>query len=103
MRLTELNPRWVGTGTIITGITFDCPHCRAQRLGVTFKNAIDPEGWLAKGVTRHHAASEWNRVGETFEKLTLTPSIDTTRPDPNSRVDFQGHWHGYIVHGEVTG
>ncbi len=97
MRLTELNPRWTGTSGIITGITFDCPHCRTQRLGVLFKNAIDPEGWLALGVTRHHADCEWDRTGEDFETLTLTPSIDAS----NKRIDFHNHWHGFITNGEV--
>jgi hypothetical protein len=99
MKLTDLNPRWTGIGGgsgIITGVTFDCPHCRTQRLGVTFKNAIDPNGWLAKGVTRHHDKNEWDREGETFETLTLTPSVDT------SRADFEGHWHGYIRNGEIV-
>lgn len=96
MKLTELHPRWTGTGAIITGITFDCPHCRAQRLGVMFKNAIDPEHWLERGVTRHHDKAEWDRVGETFDTLTLSPSIDTTQ------LAFDGHWHGHIRNGEVT-
>jgi hypothetical protein len=100
MRLTELNPRWTGSGEIgkselIVGVTFDCPHCRTQRLGVVFKNAIDPHGWIAKGVTRHRDKNEWDRKGDTFDTLTLTPSIDT------SQCDFQGHWHGYIENGEV--
>lgn len=95
MRLIELNPRWTGTGAIITGITFDCPHCRTQRLGVVFKNAIDPEKWLERGVTRNHAECEWDRQGETFETLTLSPSVDA------SKLDFGNHWHGFITNGEV--
>lgn len=95
MRLTDLNPRWVGHGPILTGITFDCPHCRVQRLGVLFKNAIDPEGWIEKGVTRCHAECEWDRTGETFDTLSLSPSIDTTQ------LVFENHWHGFINNGEV--
>lgn len=100
--MIELNPRWVGTGQpgnglIIHGITFDCPHCRTQRLGVVFKNAIDPEGWIERGVTRHHDKNEWDRTGDTFETLTLSPSIDT-----QSGVEFEGHWHGFIRDGNVV-
>jgi hypothetical protein len=99
MKLTELNPRWTGTRAIITGITFDCPHCRTQRLGVLFQNAIDPDKWLEKGVTRHHATCEWQRSGDSFDTLTLSPSIDTTE----HRLDFaDGHWHGFIRNGEVV-
>lgn len=100
MRLTELNPRWFGTGTepnvIINGVSFDCPHCRTQRLAVHFKNPIDKAGWIERGVILSHAECEWNREGDTFETLTLTPSIDA------SRIDFGGHWHGFITKGEVS-
>ncbi len=38
----------------------------------------------------------WKRgSGDTFETLTLTPSID-------ANVDIAGHWHGFITNGEVT-
>jgi hypothetical protein len=96
MRLIDLNPRWTGSSEIKEGLTFDCPHCRTQRLGLLFKNPIDPNGWLAKGVTRHHDKNEWDRVGETFETLTLTPSINTTN------FGFDSHWHGFIKDGEIV-
>jgi hypothetical protein len=103
MRLLELNPRWTGYGSnenpeahIINGVTFDCPHCRKQRLGVLFHPAIDRGGWLAKGVTIFHGALEWTRTGDTFDTLTLSPSINA-----NSRIEFQNHWHGFIENGEV--
>jgi hypothetical protein len=35
----------------------------------------------------------WHRSGETFETLTLTPSIDTSE---------HGHWHGNVTDGEVS-
>lgn len=92
-KLTNLNPHWIGTGSIITGVSFLCPHCREIRLAVLFKNAIDPEGLLGRGVTRYHDTNEWVRTGETFEDLTLTPSVDT---------QFVGHWHGFITNGEVS-
>lgn len=104
IKLAELNPRWTGYGSdqnpnnhIINGITFDCPHCRVQRLGVLFTPAIDKGGWIAKGVVIYHGALEWNRTGDTFDTLTLSPSIDA-----NSRIDVPNHWHGFITNGEVT-
>jgi len=108
MKLTELKPRWTGYASngnrdeqIINGLTFLCPHCglqTGQRLGVLFHPPIDEGGWLAKGVTIFHGAVEWTRTGDTFETLTLSPSINTMQ----SRMDFANHWHGFITNGEVT-
>lgn len=96
MRLSELNPRWVMplrfSVQLPTGISFDCPCCRSRRLSVAFRNPIDPERLLAATAWR---ASEpaWDRSGETFENLTLLPSID---------FSGTGHWHGHITAGEIT-
>jgi hypothetical protein len=78
------------------GLSFECPHCvrreaetgdkRVQRLGVWFSNPIDG---LAPTDDAHHL---WNRVGETLENLTLTPSIDASA---------DGHWHGFITGGQM--
>lgn len=99
MKLTELNPRWTSftdpSSGIRSGITFDCPHCQTQRLGVVFSNPIDPQGWLEKGITKPTVECEWERSGESFETLTLSPSLD------NSRIDAGGHWHGFIKNGEI--
>ncbi len=40
--------------------------------------------------------AHWQRTGETFDTLTLTPSI-------HSRKEKGGcGWHGFITNGEVT-
>lgn len=100
MKLTELSPRWIGVGDALPrrriGVTFDCPHCRETRLGVFFANPVDGgpayvDLLPAPGVppiVRHH----WQRTGETFDALTLTPSVDASA---------SGHWHGFITQGEV--
>ena len=99
MRLTELNPRWAMDADIVVGgqtrhdddrhgmaITFDCPHCRTERLAVFFANPLDGKpptdapGYL------------WHREGSTFEDLTLTPSVDASD---------HGHWHGFIRNGDI--
>jgi hypothetical protein len=95
MRLTDLDPGWLSTadGRNGMGVTFDCPHCHAlgkyQKLGVWFANPVD-------GGTPAEPAVEpkprWQRAGETFETLTLTPSIDASA---------SGHWHGWITSGDV--
>lgn len=116
MRLTELNPRWCSVaGRSGQGVTFDCPHCRKARLCVFFANPLDGGTplpcWKDTGVAHpvldlyfaEHDASPpgfevvppgylWQRSGETFESLTLTPSVDASA---------SGHWHGFITAGEV--
>lgn len=99
MKLTELDPRWFGLeehGPRV-GLTFKCPHCLSERIGVAFhhagKAAMENEYILA-----HHGAADgqhiWELAGqEDFATLTLSPSIDASK---------SGHWHGYITNGEVT-
>lgn len=77
------------------GITFRCPEPGClQRLGVWFVNPID--GGHAY-VSAPHADGTpwylWQRSGEDFDTLTLSPSVDASK---------QGHWHGWIKNGEVT-
>lgn len=118
MKLTDLHPRWVGRkyaewwpeidGSIKVGMVFDCPHCfgaaKPQRLAVFFKPFIDPHNkvpevaWAMPGAPNPNTGEIpktlfWNRDGETFETMTLMPSIDTT--------GYEGHWHGFITGGEV--
>lgn len=101
MRLTDLDPRWfgvlrwVGPTPFHVGLTFLCPHCRKTRIGVGFRPPIDPNNALGmvsspEGFLRD---SLWMRSGESFDCLTLSPSID---------VSAAGHWHGSITNGEVA-
>lgn len=102
MRLTELSPRWVrdGEGRHGQGMSFECPHCRAEYLGVWFANPVDGgapiEEEKRKYVDRQgkpRIRPLWHRQGENFETLSLSPSIDASEV---------GHWHGFITNGEVT-
>lgn len=91
MKLTELNPRWMietkeFEARLGMGISFDCPHCRKQRLGVFFKNPIDGHAPALRD-------NLWQRGGVLFENLTITPSIDCSAT---------GCWHGHITNGEIT-
>jgi len=109
MRLSELDPRWAIDADIVIGgvakhfegrhgmaVSFECPHCvererntgdkRVIRIAVWFANPID-------GLTpTDDAKFLWQRLGDSFENLTLSPSIDASS---------DGHWHGFIVNGEV--
>lgn len=48
------------------------------------------EGWMAD----HHVGSVlWTRTGDTFENLSLSPSIDCSK---------WGGWHGFITNGIIS-
>ena len=100
MRLVDLNPRWVGAGGPgIThngqpvperhkvGVSFECPCGCGTRCYVAFANPID-------GGPPRVSPNEctWVRSGDTFETLTLSPSI--------LRLDGC-RWHGFIENGGV--
>lgn len=96
MKFTDLSPRWYAliAGGPRVGLTFDCPHCRTQRLGVLFhhqgREALEDAVILAEGGKGHI----WTMVGpDDFANLTLTPSIDASS---------SGHWHGYVTSGNVS-
>ena len=100
MRLVDLDPHWTADddGRHGMGISFECPHCPAagnpERLGVQFANPIDggePSGEKSRRHSRG-LAPLWHRTGDTFETLTLTPSVDASEG---------GHWHGFIAGGEI--
>lgn len=123
MKLIDLEPKWSVTedGRHGMGITFWCPHCvnpdrtfkdsgggrssttdGGTYLGVWFSNPIDggpqaePHTSHDRDAIGHHnsdSTPHWNRFGDTFDTLTLSPSIDCSRC---------GHWHGFIRNGEVT-
>lgn len=61
----------------VYGVLFDCP-CGAcsKKVGVTFQ-PVQPTGW--------------DRSGDTFETLTVSPSLL-----------LRGHWHGWLKDGLVT-
>jgi hypothetical protein len=103
MKLTELNPRWVGTGGEgITdkdgkpvpyrekiGISFNCPRCSdSHRVVIEFSN---PPDRLASPRSDGHT---WNRSGDTFDNLTLTPSIASLSPDCGA--------HFFVTNGEIV-
>lgn len=114
MRLVDLDPRWfdvAGVGGAIDGVTFlcPCPKCLANpakrsRLGVQF-TPIGEDRVVAAMTQKekmHHVHElrtfdvppgiVWARTGETFETLTLTPSVN---------AGSAGHWHGFVTDGVI--
>lgn len=93
-RLVDAEPAWVneerGKPKRLVGVTFDCPIHPDCRIGVPFKNPVTggpPPKWTGLNGT------QWQRTGETFEALTLSPSIHIMgEPD-------DCEWHGFIRAG----
>lgn len=102
MRLTDLQPRWVSYGgegvsnadgspipeRAQIGVMFECPCGCALPCFVSFKNPPD-------GGPRYDTRTGWHRDGDTFETLTLSPSI------LRSKEKGGCGWHGWIQNGEV--
>ena len=103
LRLTDLDPRWAKdfSDGPITRVNFECPHCKAtgapQMLSVPFAPTIPDGVFQALGVPWPNphvmGGKVWQRSGEDFSTLSLTPSLDCSAC---------GHWHGFITNGEVT-
>jgi len=112
MTLNELNPRWClaarwddadGTQHFLNGditkrsgmgLSFLCPVHRNHRLAVMFANPIDGLPGCAESRYR------WHRQGETFETLTLGPSIDASGCQHHDSIETPC-WHGHITGGEI--
>lgn len=107
MKLTDLNLRWVGAGG--TGIShadgspveerhgvcisFDCPcggKCGSDkwnnRVFLHIQNPVDGKPYESGG------APYWERSGEDFATISLSPSI--------RRMSDCG-WHGFVTNGEI--
>lgn len=114
MTLSELNPRWFAEeGRRGQGVTFECPCCIGKpngvRLAAAFVPPLDggapvslkastiyPLLWPTDGSSDGRVTVppgiHWLRTGDTFEALTLSPSIDASGA---------GHWHGWVQNGEI--
>jgi hypothetical protein len=99
LRLIDLHPQFLSTGGDgITrdgvpvplregvGVECDCPCGCSAPLFVPFANPIG-------GGPPVNPGHVWQRTGETFETLTLTPSIQ--------RVGGCA-WHGFITNGKIV-
>lgn len=86
MKLVDLHPEWVShAGRTGEGFACDCPcgGCEAGRLWIPFSNPID-------GLPKSPEISGWERTGDTFETLTVKPSIQR-----NGACT----WHGFLTDG----
>ena len=99
MKLTDLHPHWITDE--VTGLKmlwFDCPaHPEASEhdwvaIRVSEKPSHQMEVPNASfPTTDDYKVNVWQVTGDSFENLTISPSID-----------MKGHWHGFITNGQVT-
>jgi len=105
MKLVDLNPRWVSSGgegikdkngdalalQRGTGITFDCPCGKCgMRPSAAFSNPIDGSSPV------HRRGSQWTRTGDSFDNLTLHPSLHQVKEKGGCG------WHGWLKNGILT-
>jgi hypothetical protein len=83
------------------GVFFDCPGpcCAGKR---SPRDTFDVWPWVKLQAAcpftvaldgTPYRPEGWERTGDTFESLTLSPSVWIGPP---------GHWHGQIIRGEAT-
>lgn len=112
MTLTELDPKWVGYPSVPgrTGLALEflCPVCAtkdpAYRHTLTIPLANPIDGGPPLPPTPGYQA-RWTREGETFDTLTLKPSIhhQTGRwNEAEQKSVLETHWHGFITNGEIV-
>lgn len=97
------------------GVAFECPVHRNHYLGAWFANPIDGR---TAAPSEDNPKPRWQRTGDTFETLTLSPSVDAsmncecgklkrdeeTKPEDLCLLTGPGHtpcWHGHIENGEI--
>jgi hypothetical protein len=103
VRLVDLDPRWVGAGgegisdkdgnpvpeRHGVGVSFDCPDGCGFPCYVPFRNPLDG------GPQHDDSRPSWERTGDTFDTLTLSPSILRTKEKGGCG------WHGFIRNGAI--
>jgi len=109
LKLMALDPHWTcdELGRHGMGISFECPIHRTHRLAVPFANPVDGGAKMSDRGYGGGPDHWWQRTGETFDTLTLGPSVDASGNvfpvDKNGAGNIKTHcWHGFIVNGEVT-
>ncbi len=115
MKLTELSPKWLKIKDRIVGLVFLCPHCQATWVSCFFEKLplfkdsdgerfsentqfglfqrIVEEDFEKANVIPCNPAAIWTKSSDTFENLTIMPSLD---------FSASGHWHGFIKNGEIV-
>jgi hypothetical protein len=103
VKLTDLNPQWIGCGGLgvldanknpiprreAVALEFNCPCGCEHPVIVSLANPPDGGEPFDAGRDR----PRWQLTGTDFATLSLSPSIQRVYPEPC--------WHGFITNGEV--
>lgn len=106
MKLIDMHPEWIGNGgSGVTdaqgrtveriekaGVEFDCPcgnNDSYHRLYIPFANPV--------GIDAVKDRKGWKRTGDTFESMSLSPSI------LRAKIHGGCGWHGWLIDGELRG
>lgn len=97
MRLSELDPKWIpAADRRRVGISFQCPVRRTgcSRIRIFFLFAV------GGGLGAPNDLAHWRPVGDSFENLSITPSIHWRDYDKDGK-EIGTHWHGHVTNGEI--
>lgn len=118
-KLVDCNPRWITNGRytgnvdgVACGVHFDCPEGHEGcSHAIPFTPALDgnpANTWQQNG-------ANWQRTGETFESLTLSPSIKRNPRHASREAAIAAGcipeyvtesmlcaFHGFVTNGEIT-
>lgn len=71
-KLVDCNPRWIERDGVTCGVRFDCPEGHTEcHHAIPFTPSLEGGAvptWQSNG-------AQWQRTGEDFAALTLSPSI----------------------------
>lgn len=109
VKLVELEPKWLMRDGVRVGLVFRCPcqKCTPQKFDwlscycVPMSN-LRQQYELLKTVIPQEQLQDvvpvkrdfaWSFVGDSFETLSIAPSIDASA---------SGNWHGHITKGAIV-
>jgi hypothetical protein len=118
MKLLDLEPQFVGryhaasgpgdrtSYDVLTsvdgaqGILFICPKCGNHSVLCWFKN---PRNAPPVPDTAFPRPGRWTFTGDTFDVISLQPSIDLSKVDAeNPASPGRCYWHGYVTNGQAS-
>lgn len=117
MKLTELEPVFIGKYAVnggragyyyyefpsidgAQGVMFTCPGCGGHQILVWFKN---PRGAQPVPADAEPGPYRGTVTGDSFDNLTLTPSIDLSKvDDQHPRHPGRCYWHGHVTDGQIS-
>ena len=92
-KLVDLHPKWIEVhgGGEVYGIRYDCP-CGDSGCPMGGWCVVPTKAnFTGKPTCADSLARGWDVSGDSFENISLTPSIH-----------HFGHWHGFLTNGVLT-